>query len=322
MLPLMATFRPVLSLQTTRGITSRPRSLPLLPLSMLIGDRDEEVGIDAPDLTDKQREEAQERTSVSVNVVHEAVRHDGQEELDRPVSALAWSGLAAGLSMGFSFVAQALFQSHLPDQPWRPMLVSLGYPVGFLIVIIGRQQLFTENTLTAIIPLLARRNLSTLLSVLKLWAVVLVANMVGAHLFAWVISNTPMFQPDVQAAMLSLAKHAMEITWGVALLRGIFAGWLIALVVWMLAAIDHGRIAVIVILTYIVGLANLTHIVAGAVEVLFLPMVGERSWMTVASGYLLPTLLGNILGGVSLTAALNHAQVVSGGGRKGQKKPS
>lgn len=284
---------------------------------MLIEHDGDDPNVVAPDLTEKQREEAEERTSVSVDVVHEAIRHDGEEELKRSTSALAWSGLAAGMSMGFSFVAQALFRTYLPDQPWRPVIVSLGYPLGFLIVIIGRQQLFTENTLTAIIPLLANRNLSTLVRVARLWAVVLAANLVGAHLFAWVVGNTPMFRPNVQAAMLALARQAMQVSFGAAILRGIFAGWLIAMVVWMLAAIDTGRIAVIVILTYIVGLASLTHIVAGAVEVLFLPMVGAQSWISIAWGYLVPTLLGNIIGGASLTAAINHAQVVAGmGGKK------
>jgi formate-nitrite transporter family protein len=279
---------------------------------MPVGNESQDSGVVAPELTDKQRQEAEDRTSVSANVVHEAIRHDGEEELNRPVSALAWSGFAAGLSMGFSFVAQALFRAYLPDEPWRPLLVNLGYPLGFLIVIIGRQQLFTENTLTAIIPLLARRNSTTLVRVLQLWAAVLAANLVGAHLFAWVVGNTPMFKPEVQAAMLAIAKQAADVTFGAAILRGIFAGWLIAMVVWMLAAIDTGRIAVIIILTYIVGLASLTHIIAGAVEVLFLPMVGAKSWLAVAWGYMLPTLIGNILGGVSLTAALNHAQVVAG----------
>jgi formate-nitrite transporter family protein len=280
-------------------------------------DEPEDPNVIAPELSEKQREEAEERTSVSVDVVHEAVRHDGEEELKRPVSALAWSGLAAGLSMGFSFVGQALLRAHLPDAPWRPLLVALGYPIGFLIVIGGRQQLFTENTLTVIIPLLSRRNVSTLLRVARLWAVVLCANLVGAHLFAWVVGNTPMFQPEVRDSMLVLAKKAMQITFSTAILRGIFAGWLIAMVVWILAAIDTGRLAIIVILTYVVGLANLTHIIAGAVEVLFLPMVGATSWIHVAWGYLFPTLIGNIIGGGSLTAALNHAQVVAGmAGRK------
>jgi formate-nitrite transporter family protein len=285
---------------------------------MLVSGGQEDSDVVAPELTEKQRQEAEERTSVSANVVHEAIRHDGEEELNRPVSALAWSGFAAGLSMGFSFVAQALFRAHLPDQPWRPLIINLGYPLGFLIVIIGRQQLFTENTLTAIIPLLARRNSTTFVRVLQLWAVVLAANLVGAHLFAWVVGNTPMFKPEAQAAMLSLAKEAADVSFGAAVLRGIFAGWLIAMVVWMLAAIDTGRIMVIVILTYIVGLAGLTHIIAGAVEVLFLPMVGAKSWMAVAWGYMLPTLIGNSIGGVSLTAALNHAQVVAG--MQGKKK--
>src|SRR3954469_1026992 len=182
---------------------------------MLVGGR-EDPDVVAPELTEKQRQEAEDRTSVTANVVHEAIRHDGEEELSRPVSALAWSGFAAGLSMGFSFVAQALFRAYLPDQPWRPLLVNLGYPLGFLIVIIGRQQLFTENTLTAIIPLLARRNLTTFVRVLRLWTVVLVANMVGAHLFAWVVGNTPMFQPEVQASMLKLAKEAASVTFGAA----------------------------------------------------------------------------------------------------------
>ena len=278
-------------------------------------------GMAAPELTEKQQQEAEDRTSVSALVVHEAIRHDGEEELNRPVSALAWSGLAAGMSMGFSFVTQALLRAYLPDAPWRPLLVRLGYPVGFLIVIIGRQQLFTENTLTAIIPLLARRDLSTLARVVRLWSVVLLANLVGAHLFAWVVGNTPMFSHEVQHSMLQLATKAAEVSFGTAVLRGIFAGWLIAMVVWMLAATETGRFAVIVVLTYVVGLAELTHIIAGSVEVLFLAMVGAKSWLAVVWGYLVPTLIGNIVGGVSLTAAVNHAQVVAGMNRKHDRDP-
>src|SRR5689334_18565020 len=110
---------------------------------MLLDDQ-HDPDVVAPELTEKQREEAEDRTSVSVDVVHEAIRHDGEEELRRPMSALAWSGLAAGMSMGFSFVGQALLYADLPDTRWRHLITGLGYPLGFLIVIIGRQQLFTE----------------------------------------------------------------------------------------------------------------------------------------------------------------------------------
>jgi formate/nitrite transporter FocA (FNT family) len=265
-----------------------------------------------PPLTERQEQEAEDRTSVSALVVHEAIRKDGDEELRRPLSALAWSGLAAGLSMGFSFVAEALFRSYTPDTPWRPLVTSLGYPLGFLIVIVGRQQLFTENTLTAIIPLLARRNLAALWQVLRLWAVVLTANIAGAHLFAWVIGNTAVLHPKFHAALGQLAAEAADVSFGNALLRGIFAGWLIAMMVWMLAATDSSRIPIIVILTYIVGLAGLTHVVAGSVELLFLVMTGVKTWVSFFGGYLVPTLIGNVVGGVALVSALNHAQVISG----------
>jgi formate/nitrite transporter FocA (FNT family) len=265
-----------------------------------------------PPLNEKQSEEAEERTSVSAIVVHEAIRKDGDEELQRSASALAWSGLAAGLLMGFSFLAEGLFRSHLPDEPWRPLIVNLGYPLGFVMVIIGRQQLFTENTLTAIIPLLARRNWVTFLSVLRLWAIVLVTNICGAHLFAWVTADTQLLKPAVHAALLDIGREAVNVSFGDAILRGIFAGWLIASVVWMNAATDSGRFTIIVTLTYVVGLAELTHVVAGAVEVLYVAMAGERTWISVMTGYIAPTFIGNVLGGVSLVSALNHAQVVAG----------
>src|SRR4051812_30179237 len=97
--------------------------------------------------------EARERRSVSARIVHEAVLAEGLEELERTSAALAWSGLAAGLSMGFSLAAEGLLRAHLPDTSWRPLVDRLGYSIGFLIVILGRQQLFTENTLTVILPL-------------------------------------------------------------------------------------------------------------------------------------------------------------------------
>jgi formate/nitrite transporter FocA (FNT family) len=265
-----------------------------------------------PPLTERQNQEAEHRTSVTAIVVHEAIRKDGDEELRRPASALAWSGLAAGLLMGFSFVAEGLLHAHLPDRPWRPLIVDIGYPLGFLMVIIGRQQLFTENTLTAIIPLLARRNWATLLSVLRLWAIVLATNLCGAHIFAWVISHTRILRPEVLHSLAVIGRDSLNVSFNDAMLRGIFAGWLIASVVWMNAATDSGRFTIIVTLTYVVGLAGLTHIVAGAVDVLYIVMTGERSWISVVTGYLIPTLIGNVAGGVSLVSALNHAQVVSG----------
>src|SRR5690242_21471880 len=100
------------------------------------------------DLNERELEEVERRSSIRAHVVHEAIRVEGEEELHRRSSALAWSGLAAGLSMGFSLLAEGVLRSAIPDTPWRPLVSKLGYTVGFLVVILGRQQLFTENTRT------------------------------------------------------------------------------------------------------------------------------------------------------------------------------
>src|SRR3954453_15777078 len=94
------------------------------------------------DLSEAEQKEAQERSSVTVHVVHEAVRREGEEELKRSPSALFWSGLAAGLSMSFLLISEGILRARLPDVPWRPLIAKFGYCAGFVLVILGRQQLF------------------------------------------------------------------------------------------------------------------------------------------------------------------------------------
>jgi len=261
-----------------------------------------------------EQEEAEQRSAPSGKVVYKAILKEGEEELSRPSSALFWSGLAAGLSMGFSMIAEGLLATYLPDAPWRPLVSKFGYSAGFLVVILGRQQLFTENTLTPVLPFLQRKDGGTAGNVLRLWVIVLVANLIGALLVALVAARTNAFDPQVRDAFAHIGNKAMEHGFGTVLLRGVFAGWLIALMVWLLPFAESARIWVIIFITYIVGLGNFTHIIAGAVETFTLAAMGQKSWLTVLGGYVVPTLIGNILGGVTLVATLNHAQVVAGSG--------
>ncbi len=179
-------------------------------------------------------------------------------------------------------------------------------------MILGRQQLFTENTLTPILPLMQSFSASRLLRMLRLWGVVLLTNLVGALLFALVIAHTNAFSEDVRATFAQIGQDAAGHAPPTLLIRGVFAGWLIALMVWLLPAAESARVSIIIILTFVVGLAELSHIIAGSVEVLFLVVTGGLSIGGYLLDYMLPTLFGNILGGVSLVAALNHAQVVAG----------
>jgi formate/nitrite transporter FocA (FNT family) len=250
--------------------------------------------------------------TLDAKTAHQVISEEGETELARSTGALFWSGLAAGLSMGFSFLTEGLLRSHLPEADWRPLVAKLGYTVGFVVVIIGSQQLFTENTITPILPLLKRRTADCLRNVLRLWGAVLVANLLGALFFALAVGRLAVVEPRVMSALGDIARESLQFGASVTFLHAIFAGWLIALMVWMLPSVKGGRLGVIVLMTWLVGVGGFAHVIAGAGEVFYAAVRGEASWRAVLLGYLAPTLVGNVLGGLTLVAALNHAQATHG----------
>ena len=267
--------------------------------------------------TEQTLEQALERSAPKVLEIHEAIRIEGEHELSRPPMALALSGLAAGLSMGFSLLTEALLTHHLPQAEWVPLVAKFGYCVGFLIVILGRQQLFTENTLTPILALFSEPEPPMFMRLFRLWAVVLVANLVGAALFAACIACTNLLEHPVHEVMLKIGQSALEPEAMTIFLRAIFAGWLIALMVWLLPFAETARIWVIILVTYVVGLGHFAHIIAGSVDVFYLVFSSAAGLGQVVNHYMLPTLLGNTLGGVSLVAILHHAQLRADHGEEG-----
>lgn len=262
--------------------------------------------------TQAEEKQVEERLSIGPNIVYETVRREGEEEFVRTSSALAWSGLAAGLSMGFSLVAEALLAAHLPDAAWANLISKLGYSVGFLIVILGRQQLFTETTLTLVIPLLSKRGLARFVSLARIWAIILVANLVGTFLFALCLGRAVIFDPATRLAFIHVSQQGANGGFETVLVRAVFAGWLIAMTVWLLPGADSSRVAIIIILTYLIGLGGFNHVIAGSTKMFYLIATGNESWGAYAIRFLVPTLVGNVIGGVSLVALLGHAQVVAG----------
>jgi formate/nitrite transporter FocA (FNT family) len=262
-------------------------------------------------LSPQEEQEVKKRSSLRAAVVFETIRREGETEISRPAVALAFSGLAAGLSMGASLVGTGVLRAYLPDLPWRTLIENLGYTLGFLIVILGRQQLFTENTLTAILPVLDDPDKpKKLLQMARLWAIVLVTNLIGAGIFAEVVAKTSMFEPHIKAAFLQIGVLALQPTFASIVWRGILAGWLIALVVWLLPAANPQRVWIIVIITWLVGAAGLSHIIAGSVEALYVVAAGSYPWSQYITHFLVPVFIGNCIGGVGLVAILNYGQVV------------
>lgn len=259
----------------------------------------------------RQTEEIESQSRPSAALIHETIRAEGEQELQRRWWAIVMSGLAAGLSIGLSLIVQGEFHAAINDEATRRLVAPLGYTVGFLVVVLGRQQLFTENTLTPILPLLHHRDLRTLANVLKLWALVLASNIVGTWAIGSVLAHTTIFEPRVIDAFHDLGRHTIEGSFSSTFVRAVFAGWVIALMMWLLPAAKGSRAHIIVAMTYVVALGEFSHIVAGSAECAFLVQSGQASLHQYASSFFLPTLLGNIVGGTTLVALLNYGQVAA-----------
>jgi formate/nitrite transporter FocA (FNT family) len=262
------------------------------------------------DASNKKDAEAADRAHLRAPVVYEIVRQEGADELARPKTSLFWSGSAAGLSISFSLLAQATLYSHLPDTPWRPLIASLGYTVGFLMVVLGRQQLFTESTITVILPLLADFSRRNLVLVCRMWAIVLSANIVGTLFAATFCTYAPVLTPEIRIAMLDVSRNAMAYGWWEMLFRGISAGFLIATMVWLIPCAEYAEFHVIVALTYLIAVGGFAHIVAGSMESFMLLLAGESSITQTVWGFMVPVVIGNVIGGTALFAVISYAQVM------------
>jgi len=270
---------------------------------------DEEIPEPKVGLSRAEKSQVKGGTRLRAVVVYEIVRTEGEGELGRTFPALWWSGLAAGISIGFSFLTEAVLAAHLPDFEWKTIIAKLGYAVGFLVVILGRQQLFTENTLTAVLPVITRRSLHWLLGMLRLWTIVLTANVVGCLIFAAAVSSTNMVSGEVTNELSAILQTMMQNTPWQMFVKGIGAGWIIAALVWMLPSSEGAEFVVIGLMTYLIALCGFTHVIAGSAEALYGVLTGAITLQSAVFGFFLPTLAGNVVGGTVLFAVLSYAQV-------------
>ena len=267
------------------------------------------AGEESAHLSRSGKKQAAESTPLSPLVIHEVIREQGLVEVRRSFGGLAFSGLAAGLSIGFSFLIQAALQAGLPDAPWRPLVACFGYTFGFLIVVLGQQQLFTETTLTAVLPALTERTLAMFGQMLRVWGVVLAANLVGTVLLGALLARPGVMPADMTAAMDEIAGHTFQTSFGHGVLMAAFAGWLIGLMVWLLPPSRSAKPLTIILLTYAISVCHFPHVIAGSVEAAYAVMAGHATLGGYATQFLAPTLIGNVLGGTLLAALLNHAPI-------------
>ncbi len=260
-------------------------------------------------MSDEERQAVGEQGASSAKVVHEVVRLQGDEELDRPIRSLLFSGFAAGLAICASLLAEAFLHMRLPDTPWRELIVSLGYTVGFVIVVMGNLQLFTETTVTAVLPLATHPTVRNLYRLGRLWAAVFLANMIGTLVVAWLMARQIIISSEQLEAALELARVALRHDMTTTLLLATPAGFLIASIAWILPNARGSEFWVILLVTYVIAAGGFSHVVAGSAEAWLLMLAGERNFAQAAGGFILPALIGNIIGGTGLFAVVAHGQV-------------
>jgi len=233
---------------------------------------------------------------------------NARSELKRSIARLGFSGIAGGITMGLTALGVSAMQAFLGQGGWRDLVSYLAYPLGFIAVIIGRAQLFTENTLYPVVLVLdERRHLARML---RLWGTVFAANVAGASVFAALVAQSSALHPDTLSAMVTMgvnaaSGNAMHFFWS-----GVIGGWIIALVAWTVTA-SHwtiGQLTVIYLLTFLVGAGRFAHCIAGSCEILTAVMHGTLS-VHAYFHWLFPATAGNICGGTIIVSLLNYGQV-------------
>jgi formate-nitrite transporter family protein len=262
------------------------------------------------DGSSNRQDPAQERSRLLPGQIFARVKEEGRTELDRPWFSLASSGFGAGLMMGLSALGVAMLASFVGTGDVGHVVSTTLYPLGFITVVLGRSLLFTEHTLYPVVLVLEERE--GLPATLRLWAIVLATNVLGAALFALVIARTSAVPGSIRGEIVTLgieatAKQLTTVFWS-----AVIAGWMIALVAWLVTSTTSTSAQFVItwIVTFAVGLGGFAHSIATSSEILTGVWGGRLSLGTYAS-WLVPAVAGNVVGGVVAVSLLNYGQIAA-----------
>lgn len=262
------------------------------------------------ELEPEDKQTARDIAEPPAPVIFESIRLMGENELSRPAVSLWWSGVAAGLGLSLAVLCKGLLVAILPKAEWTPAVSNFGYAIGFLVVILGRMQLFTENTITPILPLFVSPTWANLSRIARLWGIVFSANVTGCLFAALYLSRDGALPPRQSAGVLEVARESAMATPLEHLVWGAPAGFMIAVLVWMLPRAEGaGRFFAVLAMTYMIGLGGFSHVVAGSTEGFILMWRGEAGLLHVLFAQIAPTFVGNVIGGTLLFATLAYGQV-------------
>jgi formate/nitrite transporter FocA (FNT family) len=242
----------------------------------------------------------------STDEIFQRVVATADEEVETSTRKLYLSGLAAGFAITLTFFVYATSKAAFADA--SPFLAPLLYPLGFVYIIMGRYQLYTENTLTPVTLVLTR--VASVPSLFRVWGAVLAGNLSGACVGAFVLANTGVFSPPAAAAAVEIGVRGVETPWWDLVFKALFAGWLVAGLVWLEHAVRDSisRVVLVYLVIFTIPATGLYHIVVSSADVFYLVFTGNVGLLVGLWEFVVPVLLGNTAGGVFLVTLLNYGQ--------------
>ncbi len=247
----------------------------------------------------------------SPEIVEDASRI-GARRLERSLVGDAVTSLIGGMSICFGVIAMAWAGASLGDEASPSvghLVAALAYPVGFVILLVGKSELFTENFLLPVTGVIERRG--SVRQLLSLWSVSLVFNLIGALVFAFLISR-PGVLPDAPAQrLIELADRVVAYPFWTAFVKALFAGWLMTILTWLLLAAEGmgPRLLIMWLIGTLVILGEFTHVIISGAEVFMAILLGAPitvgDWLGQA---FVPVLVGNVVGGVVFVTLLQYVQ--------------
>jgi len=253
----------------------------------------------------------EEKPKEAYEIMNEQIQA-GLKEHNRSDFGLFLSSLSAGLEVGFSILIIGIIFTLFKEESsggQLTLMMALVYPIGYIFVIIGRSELFTEHTTLATIPVMNGE--ATLRSLAKLWLLVYVGNLVGGYIFG---SISLVFNAEMHLIgkdfFYFVSEKMLKYSVGATLISGIMAGWLMGMLSWLLSAAQDtfSRMVMIFLVTFLISIAGLHHCIVGSIEVFmaFFAEANQISWGQFLKFQVLATL-GNIIGGVFLVAVVKYA---------------
>ncbi len=271
--------------------------------------------------TVERHQEDKEYTSVIIKRSDEATRHpddilehaiqEGLEQYERPNISLFLSAISAGLIIGFAGMCVALISQLIPSATnfmLNRLIVALVYPLGFIICILSGTQLFTEQTATAVYPVLDKQ--ISYKPLIKLWLLVLSGNFVGTF-----GTSVLLYLSDsvilAGVGFIDVGHHLLQYSSTEVFISAILAGWLMAQGGWLVMATppNSSQIICIFIVTFIIGLGGLHHSIAGSAEIFSYLFHSPHPDFIGSLRFIICAVLGNLIGGSFFVGVLNYAHI-------------